>query len=101
MIGFLELVGVNPGRSRPAIYRLSDKVFEQTGYIEGRNVIVEYRWTQGQYDRAPALSVDLVPRQVSVLVANSLPLTLAAKAATTTNSDYTPDHHVAARRKIR
>ena len=71
-------------RSRPAIYRLSDKVFEQTGYIEGRNVIVEYRWTQGQYDRAPALSVDLVPRQVSVLVANSLPLTLAAKAATTT-----------------
>jgi putative tryptophan/tyrosine transport system substrate-binding protein len=63
-------------------------------------VIVEYRWTQGQYDRAPALSVDLVLRRVSVLVANSLPLTLAAKAATTTIPLY-PDHHVAARRKIR
>ena len=57
---------------------------EQIGYIEGRNIAIEYRWTEGQYDRAAALAADLVARQVAVIVAVSLPLALAAKAATTT-----------------
>ena len=57
----------------------------ETGYVEGRNVVIEYRWAEGHNDRMPALVADLVGRRVSVIaVPASTPGALVAKAATTT-----------------
>jgi putative ABC transport system substrate-binding protein len=56
----------------------------ETGYVEDRNLAIEYRWAEGQNDRLPALAAELVRRQVTVIVATSTPAVLAARTATTT-----------------
>jgi putative ABC transport system substrate-binding protein len=56
---------------------------KESGYIEGQDVAIEYRWAEGQYDRVPAMAAELVRRQVAVIVANT-PAAMAVKAVTTT-----------------
>jgi putative ABC transport system substrate-binding protein len=56
----------------------------ETGYVEGRNLAIEYRWAEGRNDRLPALADELVRRQVTVIVSTSTPAVLAARTATTT-----------------
>jgi putative ABC transport system substrate-binding protein len=81
VVGFLDSVSVDFGTRNLPAFRQG---LGEEGYVEGQNVAIEYRWAEGRYDRLPELAADLVRRRVSVIVANSTPASLAAKAATST-----------------
>ena len=82
MVGFVTGVSADAAARYVAAFR---KGLNETGYVEGQNVTVEYHWLEGQYDRLPALMADLVRRQVAVIATPAAPsAALAAKAATTT-----------------
>ena len=81
VIGVLDSISVDFGLRNMPAFRQG---LGEEGYAEGQNVAIEYRWAEGRYDRLPELAADLVRRRVSVIVANSTPASLAAKAATST-----------------
>ena len=80
MIGYLNLGSPESDASRLTGLR---RGLNQTGYVEGRNFVMEYRWAGNQADRLPALAADLVQLQVAVTVAAGVLPALAAKTATT------------------
>jgi putative ABC transport system substrate-binding protein len=81
VIGYLN--GASAASSRYNV-RAFHQGLRETGYVEGQNVAIEYRWAESQYDRLPAMAVDLVRRRVNVIATGTTPAALAAKAATTT-----------------
>jgi putative ABC transport system substrate-binding protein len=82
VVGFIRDGSANTNARNVAAFR---KGLNETGYVEGQNVTVEYHWLEGQYDRLPTLITDLVRRQVAVIATPGFtPAALAAKAATAT-----------------
>jgi putative ABC transport system substrate-binding protein len=82
VIGFLNSTSPQPFAKYVAGFRAGLK---ETGYVDGQNVAIEFRWAEGHYDRLPEMAADLVRRKVAVLVSTGgEPSVLAAKVATTT-----------------
>src|SRR5262245_52468127 len=81
VIGFLSAVSPGPFAQRVAAFQHG---LNEAGFVDGRNLAIEQRWAEEQYDRLPALAEDLVRRRVALIVTYTDAAALAAKAATTT-----------------
>ena len=79
VVGYLSNLSRDTSAPFVAAFRQG---LSETGYVDGQNLAIEYRWAEGNYDRLPALAADLVGRKVDVIVATSSPAALAAKNAT-------------------
>src|SRR6516162_1867071 len=87
MVAFLN--SASPGGGYGPIVAAFRQGLKEAGYVEGQNVTVEYRWAEGQYDRVPMIALELVGRQVAVLVANSPGVQALKEAITTTPIVFT------------
>ena len=81
VIGYLNARSPDPSAQSLTAFRQG---LGETGYVEGQNVAIEYRWAEGRYDRLPALAADLVDHHVDVITTTGGPSVLAAKNATST-----------------
>jgi putative ABC transport system substrate-binding protein len=81
VIGFLDPTSLD--KYAPFVEAFRNGLNE-TGFVERRNVAIEFRWAEGQYDRLPAMAADLVQSRVAVIVATGITAARAAKAATST-----------------
>src|SRR5215472_16571950 len=82
VIGFL--LGGKPGPEDALVVAAFVQGLSETGYAEGQNVAIDYRWAEDRYDRLPSLVADLIGRTIDVIVAGNFPAALAAKSATST-----------------
>jgi putative ABC transport system substrate-binding protein len=81
VVGFINSGSSQPQALAVAAYR---RGLEETGFIDGKNVLIESRWADGEYDRLPGLIADSIKRNVAVIMAGGPPAAQAARKATLT-----------------